>query len=120
MDNTFTVPSTAPSGDVVRQGRRLLRDLLPACRAEAQRGGGLATGSPLGEALAGRLTEADVEAVLVYRTARGWYGDVAFKGGLSIGTPVDEPLATRAEAEAAARSTLVAFLGGVYTRGRTN
>jgi hypothetical protein len=99
------------------QGRRRLRDLLPAARAQVRNGQYSAkTGSDLGSTTMAHIREENIAAVTVTRTPLGgWSTDVLFRNmppGIpnKLGTPVETPFRTREEAEAAALPLLTYML----------
>lgn len=103
-----------PSDQEWRQGRRLLRDLLPAARAEAKKQAGeVGRKSALFEAVEPHVTEANLDALMIYQAPLGgWHADLVLRetppGVPNVfGTSVSEPLATRADAERAARALLI-------------
>ena len=103
--------------DDLRQGKRLLRELLPWARAELAKEHDYAEAETrLGEATLSYVTEDNLAALMIVRAPKGgWYADLVLKSvppGVPnvIGTPVDTPLRTRAEAEERAKRTLVMAL----------
>jgi hypothetical protein len=110
--------------DIYRQGRRRLKEWAPQAKARARKaisdpkGIEIHPGTLLGQKLFARLSEKNLDAVLVYedphRPGR-WHGDVLLKNtpiGMpnSFGTQRDAPVASRKEAERQA----FGFLIGVY------
>lgn len=100
-----------------RQGRRRLRDLLPAAKAAvANDEGEVRATSAIATAMRGNVTEANFDAVVVVPAPLGgWHCDLMFKDvppGVpnAIGSPVETPFRTRAEAEAHAKILLVTML----------
>ena len=97
---------------------RRLHALLPWARAEAKKQGGeMRAISPVAQSQMGNLkSEANLAGIAVYPgDLGGWHCDLIFQGlppGVPDvwGTPVAEPLATRAEAEAHAKHLLVSAL----------
>ena len=103
--------------------RRRLDALLPWARAEAKKQGGeMRAISPVAQSQMGSLkSEANLAGIAVYPgDLGGWHCDLIFQGlppGVPDvwGTPVAEPLATRAEAEAHAKTLLVSALVAIAT-----
>lgn len=102
-----------------RHGQRLLRDLLPWARAEARKGdASFLPQNALGRATADYVTEANLDALLIYPAPLGgWRADVTFKhmpAGMpsAMGTPVGRPLRTRRDAEEQGKGLLVGLLAG--------
>ena len=92
--------------ETIAQGRRRLKQLLPAARARVRKGvAKMEAASDLGAAHLSNLTEDNLDALVVYPAPLGgWHADVLLQGmapGLpnSLGTPVGQPVATREEAE---------------------
>lgn len=101
----------------IRAGRRRLRELLPWARAEAAKGTGrFELKSTLAKATAAYVTEDNLDALIIYPAPLGgWHADMLFKKvppGVpnTMGTPVEKPCRTRAEAEEAAKAILVMML----------
>jgi hypothetical protein len=98
-----------------RQGRLLLKELLPWARAEIAKDvhARAVKESPLANATFPYITEENLEALLIYPAPKGgWHVDLALKHvppGIpsAIGTPVESPLRTRAEAEAMGKRFLL-------------
>lgn len=104
------------SCDDVRRGRRRLRELAPWARAEAAKGSSRVTEkSGLAAVVGYHATEAKLDCVMIYPgPAGGWHADVMLKdmpdgAPNTLGSPVEKPFATRAEAEEAAKGILVAL-----------
>jgi len=101
----------------MRQGRRRLKNLLPAARAAARRGDGgpLQARSGLARAAWPHFRESNLDALVVYTgELGGWHADLRFKNvppGIprAIGTPVSAPLGSREAAE----ETAFRLLAGV-------
>lgn len=96
------------------RGRRLLRQLLPWARAEARKPEfEVKLGSALGETTAAYVREDNLDALMIYPAPKGgWHADVVLKHvppGIPnvMGTRVEQPLRTRAEAEEAGKSLLI-------------
>jgi hypothetical protein len=108
------------------KGRRLLQELLPWARAEARKGDhDFTLESALAKATASYVREDNLDAVMIYPAPKGgWHADVVFKyvpPGIpnTMGTPVEHPRRTRAEAEAVAKDLLVTVLRiAETTRGK--
>jgi hypothetical protein len=99
------------------RGRKLLKELLPWARAEVKKGDhSVKMESALGKATAPHVTEANLDALMIYPAPKGgWHADVVFKStppGVPncMGTPVGHPLRTRAEAEDVGKRLLVSML----------
>lgn len=99
--------------DYIR-GKRLLRELLPWARAEARKGDTqFSAESKLGTVTASYVTEANLDALVIYPAPLGgWHADVVFKHtppGVpnTMGSPVEHPLRTRREAEEMGKRLLV-------------
>ncbi len=99
------------------KGRRLLRELLPWAREKAREDPWEPEmSSPLANATTPYMTEANLDALMIYPAPKGgWHADIVFKTvppGIpnSIGTPVGSPARTRDEAEKIAKHMLVAVL----------
>jgi hypothetical protein len=100
-----------------RQGRRLLRELLPWAKAESRKAEvETEIGSALGRSVVTYLTEDNLDALLIYPAPKGgWHADVVLKSvppGVPnvFGTPVENPCRTRAEAEERGKDLLVSLL----------
>ena len=98
---------------VYRDGRRRLRDWLPATRAEAARLTYKFTAvSAISDGMMPHIREDRLDALVIYPAPLGgWHADLVFKGmppgvPCSMGTPVQQPVATRHDAEEAARVIL--------------
>jgi hypothetical protein len=111
--------SQQPTAEQVRQGVRLLRDLLPWARAEAKKRGNdheLMAGSALGKSQFPYITEDNFVALVIYPAPfGGWHADMLLKNvppGVpnSIGSPVATPYETREKAEAYAKEMLIGML----------
>ncbi len=96
------------------RGRRLLRELLPWAKAEANKGGGLhIPRSPLGRTTTAYVTHDNMDALMIYQAPLGgWHADVVLKRmpqGVPnvIGTPAGQPKRTRLEAEETGKELLV-------------
>lgn len=101
----------------MRDGRRALRALLPWARAELPNEPGVVElESVLGRTIAPYITEANLDALLIYPgRSGGWHADILLKNvppGIpnTLGTPVGAPCRTRAEAEELGKHTLVTVL----------
>ena len=102
-----------------RQGRRLMKELLPRARAEGREAlddpSAEMQMSAMMESLGLRTSEANLDALVVYEEGHGkWYGDVVLKDtppGVpsAFGTPSSMPRATRDEAVKDAYDSLVMF-----------
>jgi hypothetical protein len=101
--------------DIVRAGRRRLRELLPWARAEARKDkeGRVVRGTALADAVYPYVIEKNFEALVIYRAPLGgWHADLLLKGcppGVpnAMGSPVAQPFRTHEDAEGGARSLLV-------------
>lgn len=101
----------------MNNGRKLLRDLLPWARAEARKGDvKYEDRSLLGRTTMSYVAEDNLEALSIYPAPMGgWHADLVLKHvppGVPnvIGSPVGQPHATRAAAEASAKALLVGAL----------
>lgn len=99
------------------RGQRLLRELLPWARAEARKDDiEVELESALGKAAGTYLTEANLDALMIYPAPKGgWHADVVLKTvppGIPnvFGTPVHKPCRTRTEAEDRGKRMLVMLL----------
>lgn len=108
---------SGPTDQEWRQGRRRLRDLLPAARAFRRNNPGeIETGNSLGAATLPHARLDNLDAMMVYPAPLGgWHADLVFKHvppGLpnTIGSPVAKPYATRGQAEAGAMRLLAMVL----------
>ena len=101
-----------PTDEEWRQGRRRLRDLLPAARAHYRNGSKMTKPSPIFAATAPYVREDNFYALVVYPAPLGgWHCDLMLKEtppGISnaMGSPAAQPLGTKAEAETMALALL--------------
>lgn len=109
------------SDEVMRQGRRRLKALLPALRAQAAReaklgGPVLEPTTGIGQGMMQFLPSARLDALNIYPGEKGgWIADVVLKGvpqgyGNTFGTPVALPHPTREAAEAEGRRLVINVL----------
>ena len=107
---------------MLRDGRRRLRQLLPAARAKARENGGLHNPNALAEATLSGRDERSLDAVLIYPAPLGgWHADIKFRDKAPgvpdvIGTPVQAPCRTKAEAHEVAFTILVGLLASFERR----
>jgi hypothetical protein len=112
---------TRSDDEIMRQGRRRLKNLLPAARAAARRGDGgpLQARSGLAHAAWPHFRESNLDALVVYPAELGgWHADLRFKNvppGIprAIGTPVSAPLGSREAAEETAFRMLAGVLANM-------
>ena len=105
------------TADQLREGKRLLRELLPAARVRAKSEAMEATGlSALGRAQLQHITEARLHALVIYAgPLGGWHADLLLRHmpiGVPtiLGTPSHRPKHTREEALAAGERLLTMAL----------
>jgi hypothetical protein len=106
---------TRPDGADFRKGRHRLRQLLPWARAEARKGHRTELQSMLAMGQAKYMVETNFDALIIYPAPLGgWHADLTLNvpPGVpnSIGSPVAEPLLTRADAMEKAKQLLVVGL----------
>ena len=99
------------------EARRLLQEVLPWAREQHARGEhGAETSAPLGATTFAHITEDKMEGLHIYQGPKGgWHADITFRNmpkGIAnaIGSPVETPMLTRAEAEHAAKLMVVMVL----------
>lgn len=120
------MPRPPPSDTEMRQGRRLLRALLPQARALARKEGvRFRSMSELGQVNLSHIREDSLDAVLIYPAPLGgWHCDVVFRDlghGLprAMGSPVHMPHKTRAEAEESAVHRVAGLLAAAMENARS-
>lgn len=94
----------------LREGRDRLKSWMPRLRAKidlSDTSESMEPTSMIAQAITDRLTEKNFDAVIIRESHGGWHADVLLKGlpagiGNVLGTPEEEPLASRMEAEKAA------------------
>ncbi len=111
-----------PDERAIARGRRRLVEMLPWARAQARKDTGrLFAGNAIGRGTFGNIKAENLDAFMVYRAPLGgWHGDILLRDmppGCPnvVGTPVGQPSATEAEAEAHAKYILVGLLKHIAT-----
>lgn len=111
-------------------GRITLAEMLPKARAEAAKalevvGGTFAAATSVkGSFALAALTEDCIESVMIYEDGPGrWYADIGLKPRFPdqpemLGTPSDDPLGSRAEAEQTANGLLTVLLAEAIRQER--
>lgn len=107
----------------LRQGRRLLKEILPRTKAKVMKMRreepgklSLAPKSHQGSSLMSRLRQENLEALVIYQRNGGrWYADLLLKkmpvGAPNVmGTPVSDPLSSEKEAREAGQGLLEGIL----------
>lgn len=99
------------------EARRLLQQVLPWAREQLVAGEYSAgSESPLGETTFAHITEKKLDGLHIYQGPKGgWHADITFRNmpkGIpnAIGSPVESPFRTRAEAEEAGKRLVVMAL----------
>jgi len=99
------------------EARRLLQEVLPWAREQLATADTRAeSSSTLGETTFAHITEDKFEGLYIYQGPKGgWHADITFRNmprGIAnaIGSPVESPFRTRAEAEGAGKQLVVLAL----------
>lgn len=113
----------------MKEGRRRLKNLLGRAKADVRKRGRSLEMQPLSvlaQSLTGRITKRNFDALIAYEDGEGrWFGDLVLKNmptGMpdAMGTPSNEPRATRDAALKDAYGALLAMLANIEEAKRAS
>jgi hypothetical protein len=105
----------------MKEGKQRLKRLLPQCLKDAKKSrldkNFSVEKSLMAHVIVRYAKPSNLQAVVVYRTEKGWYADLVLKkvgrGNSNVmGTPASHPHMTKAEAEEGARQIMVVAIAG--------